>query len=86
MKKGWLNFCRQGMEGFFNGITDKKYVVDKSRGWGIYYDFLNTFYPNPKIVCMIRDLSLLSVYPTFWHISIFATTNIIIWQHLAEIK
>ena len=28
MKKGWLNFCRQGIEGFFNGITNKKYVVD----------------------------------------------------------
>ena len=56
MKKGWLNFCRQGVEGFFNAITDKKYVVDKSRGWGIHYDFLNSFYPNPKIVCMVRDL------------------------------
>ena len=56
MKKGWLNFCRQGVEGFFNGITNKKYVVDKSRGWGIHYNFLNSFYPNPKIVCMVRDL------------------------------
>ena len=60
MKKGWLNFCRQGIEGFFNGITDKKYVVDKSRGWGIHYNFLNSFYPDPKIVCMVRDLR--SVY------------------------
>ena len=60
MKKGWLNFCRQGIEGFFNSITDKKYVVDKSRGWGIHYNFLNSFYPNPKIVCMVRDLR--SVY------------------------
>ena len=56
MKKGWLNFCRYGIKGFFNGITDKKYVVDKSRGWGIHYNFLNSFYPNPKIVCMVRDL------------------------------
>ena len=56
MKKGWLNFCRQGIEGFFNGITNKKYVVDKSRGWGIHYNFLNSFYAKPKIVCMVRDL------------------------------
>ena len=56
MKKGWLNFCRQGIEGFFTDITDKKYVVDKSRGWGIHYNFLNSFYPNPKVVCMVRDL------------------------------
>lgn len=56
MKKGWLNFCRHGLNGFFSGITNKKYVVDKSRGWGIHYNFLNSFYPNPKIVCMVRDL------------------------------
>ena len=56
MKKGWLNFCRQGIEGFFNGITNKKYIVDKSRGWGINYNFLNSFYSKPKIVCMVRDL------------------------------
>ena len=56
MKKGWLNFCNQGLMGFYNGVTTKKYVMDKSRGWGIHYDFLNSFYPNPKIVCMVRDL------------------------------
>ena len=56
MKKGWLNFCNKGLEGFFNGVTDKRYVMDKSRGWGIHYNFLNSFYPNPKIICMVRDL------------------------------
>jgi sulfotransferase len=29
--------------------------MDKSRGWGIHYGFLNSFYPEPKIVCMVRD-------------------------------
>ena len=56
MKKGWLNFCRQGLEGFYKGITHKKFIVDKSRGWGIHYNFLNSFYTNPKIVCIVRDL------------------------------
>lgn len=56
MKSGFLNFCREGMYGFYNGVTDKKYVVDKSRGWGIHYDFLNQIHPNPKIICMVRDL------------------------------
>lgn len=55
MKKGFLNFCKNGLEGFYEGVTDKKYVVDKSRGWGIHYDFLNSFYEEPKIVCMVRD-------------------------------
>ena len=57
MRKGFLNFCNQGMYGFFNAITDRKYVLDKSRGWGIHYDFLNTIHPQPKIICMVRDLS-----------------------------
>lgn len=56
MKKGFLEFCNKGIKGFYEGITDKKYVVDKSRGWGIHYDFLNSFSPNPKIICMVRNL------------------------------
>lgn len=55
MKQGFLSFCKSGVEGYFDTITDKPYVMDKSRGWGIHYEFLNSFYPNPKIVCMIRD-------------------------------
>jgi sulfotransferase len=55
MRKGFLSFCRGGMDSFFDAITDKPYVMDKSRGWGIHYGFLNSIYPNPKIVCMIRD-------------------------------
>lgn len=56
MKKGFLSFCKGGMESYFNSITDKKYVLDKSRGWGVHYNFLNSFYPEPKIICMVRDL------------------------------
>ena len=56
MRTGFLSFCRNGMDGYYNAITDKKYVIDKSRGWGIHYDFLNLIYPNPKIVVMVRDL------------------------------
>jgi len=56
MRKGFLNFCKEGMYGYYNAITDRKYVMDKSRGWGIHYDFLNTIHSNPKIICMVRDL------------------------------
>lgn len=55
MNKAFQAFCKQGILGYFNSITDKPYVMDKSRGWGYYQDFLNSFYPNPKIICMIRD-------------------------------
>jgi len=56
MRNGWLNFCKEGMQGFYNGVTDKPYIIDKSRGWGIHREFLNTFIDSPKIVCMVRDL------------------------------
>ena len=56
MRKGFAGFCNAGLQGFFNEVTDKPYVLDKSRGWGIHYGFLNSFYPDPKIICMIRDL------------------------------
>jgi sulfotransferase len=56
MEQGFINFCKQGMEGYFNGITDKKYVMDKSRGWGVYRPFLESFYPDPKVICLVRDL------------------------------
>jgi sulfotransferase len=56
MKNAFTSFCRGGIENYFNSLTDKRYALDKSRGWGIHYGFLNSFYPEPKIVCMVRDL------------------------------
>jgi len=55
MKEGFRGFCRAGLFGFFNSITDKPYVLDKSRGWGYLHDFLDFFHPSPKIICMLRD-------------------------------
>jgi sulfotransferase len=57
MKKGFLAFSKAGMDAYYNAITDKKYVIDKSRGWGVHYDFLESIRgEQPKVICMIRDL------------------------------
>ena len=57
MKKAFLAFSRAGMEAYFRALTDKPYVVDKSRGWGVHFDLLNLiFNEEPKIICMVRDL------------------------------
>jgi sulfotransferase len=56
MRAAFNMFNRFALEGFFTPLTNRPYVIDKSRGWGINYDFLKSFYPNPKIVCMVRDL------------------------------
>jgi len=56
MQKGFSAFCKAGIEGYFEAITDRPYVMDKSRGWGVYKPFLDSFYPNAKVVCIVRDL------------------------------
>ena len=55
MERAFIGFCRGGLEGYATALTDKPWLLDKSRGWGVHYGFLNAFYPNPKIVCMLRD-------------------------------
>ena len=55
MKKAFLGFCRLGMQGYFNNLTDKKLILDKSRDWGINYDLLNMINKDVKVICMIRD-------------------------------
>jgi len=83
MKEGFLNFCREGMQGFYGAITDKPYVMDKSRGWGIHYPFLHTINPNPKIVCMVRDLR--SIYASMeknFRKSAHLDTGLVNWSEL----
>jgi sulfotransferase len=56
MKTAFLSYCRYAIQGFYEGITDAEYVVDKSRVWMVNYSFIDSFYPNPKIICMVRNL------------------------------
>jgi sulfotransferase len=60
MDSAFLTFSRASMNGYFSALTNKPFVLDKSRTWAGNYGFLSMFYPNPKIVCMVRDLR--SVY------------------------
>lgn len=57
MKDGFRNFCKAGLYGFFESITDRPYVIDKSRGWLGHQDFIEFFEGEiPKTICMVRDL------------------------------
>lgn len=56
MKTAFLSYCRFALQGFYEGITDAPYVVDKSRAWMVNYAFLDSFYPNPKMIVVVRDL------------------------------
>jgi sulfotransferase len=56
MKKAFQGFCLSGLYGYFNGITNRPIVIDKSRSWLGNYGFLDFIEPNPKIIVMVRDL------------------------------
>jgi sulfotransferase len=57
MKKAFLAFCKAGMGAYGQALTDKPYIMDKSRGWGVHFDLLNMIFgEEPKIICLVRDL------------------------------
>ena len=57
MRKAFLAFSNAGLRAYFQALTDKPFVVDKSRGWGIHRDLLTMVLgEEPKIICMVRDL------------------------------
>jgi len=56
MSKAFKSFCLGGLEGYVGALSNKPYTMLKSRGWGVYRGFLDTFYPDPKIVCIVRNL------------------------------
>jgi sulfotransferase len=56
MENAFLGFCRAGIQGYFNNLTSKQLILDKSRDWGINYNLLEMITPEPKIICMVRDL------------------------------
>lgn len=56
METGIKGALKGAIYGFYENLTDKDYIIDKCRGWGSEYNFINEFDPDPKIICMIRDL------------------------------
>lgn len=56
MEKGFKGYLKEGLYGFYNNITDRPYVMEKCRGWGMEYKFIDFYDPNPKIICMVRDV------------------------------
>ena len=56
MKSGFKGFLNGGIQGFFDGVTDRPYIMEKSRGWLGHYDFIKFFNGDVKMICMVRDL------------------------------
>lgn len=67
MYKSFINFCKKGLEGYSEAITDKEIYLDKSRGWLHYSEFLKEFYPEAKIIVLVRDIrAVLSSFEKKW--------------------
>jgi sulfotransferase len=56
METAFLSMCRSMAEGYYSAITDRPYIIDKNRGWSHYYEWVSLWNPNPKMICMVRDL------------------------------
>lgn len=66
MHESFLNFCRQGINGYADVMCKQKgaeIYLDKSRGWLHYSEFLREVNPDAKIIVMVRDIrSILSSF------------------------
>jgi sulfotransferase len=56
MAKAFLTMCRGMAHAYYGAITTRPYVIDKNRGWSHYWEWVHQWQPNPKMICMIRDL------------------------------
>ncbi len=56
MTKAFHSFCVNGLYGYFNALTDRPYVIDKSRAWLGNFRFANFIQPGSKAIVMVRDL------------------------------
>jgi sulfotransferase len=57
MMSAWKTFCKRGLQGYCEGLSEKPIVALKSRGYGIHYRWFESFMgEKPKVICMVRNL------------------------------
>jgi sulfotransferase len=56
MQKAFIAMCGAMANGYYSELTDRPIVCDKNRGWSHYYEWVDQWYPMPKMICMVRDL------------------------------
>lgn len=82
--KGFKSFLKGALHGYYDAITDKPYVIDKSRGWGLEHGLISTYDPNPKIICMVRDIrGVFASLEKKYRNNPLAETNVANWGDLS---
>jgi sulfotransferase len=56
MRKAFAGACAGLAQGYYSVVTDRPVVCDKNRGWSHYYEWVDQWCPNPKMLCVVRDL------------------------------
>jgi sulfotransferase len=56
MAGAFINMCKGMAHSYYEAITNRPYIIDKNRGWSHYYEWVEQWNPNPKMICMVRDL------------------------------
>jgi sulfotransferase len=56
MQKAFISMCGSMAQSYYDAITNRPIVIDKNRGWTHYYEWVDQWNPNPKMVCLVRDL------------------------------
>jgi sulfotransferase len=56
MESAFLSMCQGMAVSYYSAITDRPFIIDKNRGWLHYYEWVAQWNPNPKMICMVRDL------------------------------
>ena len=60
MLRAWRGFCKQGIQGYAEGLSEKPNICIKSRGIGIHHNWYSTFMGEDiKVICMVRNLKSL---------------------------
>jgi sulfotransferase len=52
----FLEYCKGGLQNYLNNHTSKPFVMDKDRGWYLYYPLMKKIIPNFKLIFLVRDL------------------------------
>jgi len=56
MFNAFIKMCGNMAQSYYSSITEKPIIIDKNRAWLDYYDWVEQWNTDTKIICMVRDL------------------------------
>lgn len=56
MENAFSEMCKYMAQGYYSALTTRPIVCDKTRSALHYYEWIEKWNPNPKMICIVRDL------------------------------